>query len=192
MGSVLTKTSRPHRTSPVLRGNWLLQTILGTPVPPPPNNVPKLAEGGAKPTTVREMLKQHRADAACASCHARIDPLGFALEDFDAVGRLRAKDESGLPIDDSAEYPGSSSFAGPEGLRAFLLSRDDQFLNQFDRKLLGYALGRQVLPTDKALLQQMAHNLKANGQKFSTAVLAVVHSRQFLHRRNESAMASNP
>lgn len=192
MGSVLTKTSRPNRTSPVLRGNWLLLAVLGTPVPPPPNNVPKLEEGGAKPTTMREMLQKHRADTACSVCHAKIDPLGFALEDFDPIGRFRTQDDTGAKVDDSAELNGGVHFNGLEGLREFLKSRDSQFTAQLSRKMLGYALGRQVLPTDKALIAQMQQAMKANGGKISAAVLTIVNSRQFLNRRSETAVANNP
>jgi hypothetical protein len=192
MGSVLTKTSRPNRTSPVLRGNWLLLAVLGTPVPPPPNNVPKLPEGGVKPATMREMLQKHRADTACSVCHAKIDPLGFALEDFDAIGRFRTQDDTGAKIDDSAEFVGGVRFNGLEGLRQFLKTRDSQFTSQLSRKLLGYALGRQVLPTDKALIAQMQQAMKAHGGTMSAAILTVVNSRQFLNRRNEGAVANNP
>jgi hypothetical protein len=183
MGSVLTKTSRSHRTSPVLRGNWLLHSILGTPVPPPPPNVPELKEHAQKPATVREMLEQHRADKACSSCHDRIDPLGFALENFDAIGRFREKDEAGLPLDVSGKVKGSATFTGIEGLREYLKTQDTQFNSQFARKLLGYAVGRSVLPTDKQLVNSITAKMKADSGNFSSAVLAIVNSRQFLNRR---------
>ncbi len=183
MGSILTKTSRSHRTSPVLRGNWLLQSVLGTPVPTPPANVPKLQEHGPKPATVREMLEQHRADKACASCHDRIDPLGFALENFDPIGRFRDKDEAGLPLDASGQVKSGATFTGIEGLRDYLKSQEAQFTSQFARKLLGYSLGRQVLPTDKKLLASISQQVRTGDGNFSTAVLAIVNSRQFLNRR---------
>jgi hypothetical protein len=183
MGSLLTKTSRSHRTSPVLRGNWLLQAVLGTPVPPPPPDVPELKEHGPKPATVREMLEQHRANKACASCHDRIDPLGFALENFDAIGRYREKDEAGLPLDTSGKVKSGAAFTGFEGLRGYLKTQDSQFTKYFARKLLGYALGRQVLPTDKPLLNSITESMKAGDGNISTAVLAIVNSRQFLNRR---------
>jgi hypothetical protein len=191
MGSILTKTSRPNRTSPVLRGNFLLQSVLGTPVPPPPNNVPKLKEGGEKPATVREMLEQHRADTACAVCHDRIDPLGFALESFDPIGRFRTQDDAGLKVDDSAQLKDGAKFAGLDGLRQFLKSREKQFTAQFCRKLLGYALGRQVLPTDKALVAKMQQDLAAHEGKFSSAVQTIITSRQFLNRRAEPAAVAD-
>ncbi len=182
-GSLLTKTSRSHRTSPVLRGNWLLQAVLGTPVPPPPSDVPELKEHGPKPATVREMLEQHRAAKACSGCHDRIDPLGFALENFDPIGRWREKDEAGLPLDVSAQVKGGQPFLGFEGLRAYLKIQQPQFARHFSRKLLGYALGRQVLPTDKALLQDMQAAASRDDGHFSDAILRVVESRQFLNKR---------
>lgn len=182
-GSLLTKTSRSHRTSPVLRGNWLLQAVLGTPVPPPPADVPELKEHGAKPATVREMLEQHRASKACSGCHDRIDPLGFALEGFDAIGRYREKDDSGLPLDTSGQVKGGTKFVGFEGLRDYLESQQDQLNHHFTRKLIGYALGRQVLPTDKLLMQKVQSELASHDGHFSAAVLAVVQSRQFLNKR---------
>jgi hypothetical protein len=182
-GSVLIKTSRSHRTSPVLRGNWLLQAVLGTPVPPPPSNVPELQDHGARPATVREMLEQHRASSACSSCHDRIDPLGFALENFDAIGRFRDKDESGLLLDTSGQVKDGTKFAGIEGLRSYLGAQNAQFTHHFCRKLVGFALGRQVLPTDKALIEKMKADLKTDEGRLSSAILAVVNSRQFLNKR---------
>ena len=192
MGSVLTKTSRPERTSPVLRGNWLLQTVLGFSAPPPPPNVPKLKEGAQRPTTMRATLEQHRADRACSVCHDRIDPLGFALEGFDPIGRYRSNDDTGTQIDDSAQIKDGPKFNGLDGLRTYLKTRDGQFTGHFCRKVLGYALGRQVLPTDKALITKMQAEMKANGNKVSAALLTLVNSRQFLNRRNDPPVASNP
>jgi hypothetical protein len=183
MGSVLAKTSRPHRTSPVLRGNWLLNAILGTPVPPPPNNVPELSEHPEKPVSLRAQLEQHRDDPACAACHNRIDPLGFALERFDPLGRLRQNDDLGQPIDSSAALTDGTTFDGFTGLRQYLATRDAAFTKLFSRKLLGYALGRPILPTDAALIASMQKQLKDNDTRFSSAVLTIVESRQFRHRR---------
>lgn len=182
-GSLLTKTSRSHRTSPVLRGNWLLQAVLGTPVPAPPSDVPELKEHGPKPATVREMLEQHRASKSCSGCHDRIDPLGFALENFDPIGRWREKDEAGLPLDTSAQVKGGQPFTSYEGLRGYLKTQQPQFARHFSRKLLGYALGRQVLPTDKALIQEMQAAAAKNDGRFSEALIRVVESRQFLNKR---------
>ena len=183
MGSVLAKTSRPHRTSPVLRGNWLLNAVLGTPVPPPPNAVPELQEHPEKPTSLRAQLEQHRLDAACASCHNRIDPLGFALERFDPLGRLREKDDLGQPLDTSASLTDGTTFDGFDGLRRYLATRESNFTKLFSRKLLAYALGRPILPSDTSLITTMQERLKTSDTRFSSAVLAVVESRQFLNRR---------
>ncbi len=191
MGAVLTKTSRPNRTSPVVRGNYLYQTVLGISAPPPPPNVPKLPEGAVKPTNMRAMLLQHRTDQACAVCHERIDPLGFALESFDPIGRFRSADDQGVKIDDSAELKDGTKFVGLNGLRRYLQSQDDQFKTQVCRKLLGYALGRQTMPSDKPLIAEMKAALKNSSVKVSSAVLTIIQSRQFLNRRVDKSVASN-
>ncbi|MBX7210506.1 MAG: DUF1592 domain-containing protein [Verrucomicrobiaceae bacterium] len=191
MGAMLTKTSRPNRTSPVVRGNYLYQVVLGISAPPPPPNVPKLPAGVEKPKNMREMLVKHRTDKACAVCHERIDPMGFALETFDPIGRFRAKDEQGDAIEDSATTKDGTLIAGLNGLRTFLQNQDDQFKTQVCRKLLGYALGRQTMPSDKPLIADMKAALKDNSGKFSAAVLKVVTSRQFLNRRVDKNVASN-
>jgi len=191
MGAILTKTSRPNRTSPVLRGDYLYQVVLGFSSPPPPPNVPKLPDSAVKPASLREALMQHRADKACSVCHDRIDPLGFALEGFDPIGRFRVADETGGKIDDTGELKDGTKFQGLAGLRDYLKKNEPNFTTQFCRKLLGYALGRQTMPSDKALLLHMQAALKQNNGKFSAAVLDVVNSRQFLHRRSEPAMAAN-
>lgn len=191
MGAILTKTSRPNRTSPVVRGDYLYQVVLGFSSPPPPPNVPKLPDSAVKPASLREALMIHRTDQACAVCHERIDPLGFALESFDPIGRFRTADETGGKIDDTGELKDGTKFQGLAGLRGYLKKNEANFNAQFCRKLLGYALGRQTLPSDKALIAHMQDSLKKNGGKFSAAVLDVVNSRQFLNRRNESTVASN-
>lgn len=185
MGAVLTKTSYPHRTSPVLRGNWLLQNVLGSPTPPPPNNVPKLDENIAAAKTLRARLEMHRQDKACASCHDKIDPLGFALESFDAIGRLRTMDESGSPVDDSAKTKDGSTFKGPAGLREHLKKRELEFFAVFCRKLTGYALGRTIQPSDQPLLDAMRERIQKEDGTFESALLLLVQSKQFTHRRNE-------
>lgn len=185
MGALLAKNSYPHRTSPVLRGHWLLEAVLGAPTPPPPNDVPKLDDSVSKATTLRSRLELHRADKACASCHDKIDPLGFALEGFDAIGRVRTLDEAGQPIDNSAQWKNGPKFAGIDGLRTFLASREGEFTEHFCRKLIGYALGRTVLPTDKPLIETMRADLKKSDDRISAAILAVVQSRQFQNRRND-------
>jgi hypothetical protein len=185
MGSILTKTSYPQRTSPVLRGNWLLRAVLGTPTPPPPPDVPKLDESTAVAKTVRERLEAHRSNAACAVCHDRIDPLGFALEGFDPIGRFRDKDEAGLQIDTSGKLKDGTTFNGIDGLRQYLGSRTADFDKLFCRKLTGFALGRALSPTDQPLFDTMRAQLDKSGGRFSAAVLALAESRQFQNRRND-------
>ena len=143
-GSLLTVTSYPNRTSPVLRGKFLLDTILGTPPPPPPPDVPPLPDRGegGKVVSVRERLEQHRKNPACATCHAPMDPLGFALENFDGVGTWRTKSEAGGPIDATGTLPDGASVQGLKGLRALLVSRREQFVGAMTEKLLSYAIGR--------------------------------------------------
>ena len=192
MGSILTKTSRPNRTSPVVRGNYLYQVVLGQSSPPPPPNVPKLPESAVKPSSLREALKIHREDAACSVCHDRIDPLGFALESFDPIGRFRPADESGGKVDDTSELKDGTRLEGIAGLRKYLLAKQSNINGQFCRKLLGYALGRQTLPTDKPLLTEMQAALAANQGHVSAAVLTIVKSRQFLNRRVETTVTSAP
>lgn len=185
MGSILVKTSFPQRTSPVLRGDWLLHAILGTPTPPAPADVPPFPEASDKPMTVRERLEFHRADKACASCHDKIDPLGFALEGYDALGRFRDKDENGLAIDNIGSLKDGTTFEGIDGLRDYLSQHDREFNQVLARKLIGYALGRSVLPSDKVLIEEIASSLATSEGKFSTAVLGIVTSSQFMNRRND-------
>ena len=144
-GSILMVTSYPARTSPTIRGKWLLTNILGTPPPPPPPNVPSLKDRGddGKILSVRQQLEQHRANPVCASCHARMDPLGFALENFDAVGKWRTTSgAANTPIDPSGSLPDGTAFEGPAGLRKVLLSQPEQFVTTVTEKLLTYAFGR--------------------------------------------------
>lgn len=184
MGSVLTKTSFPQRTSPVLRGHWLLLSVLGQSMPPPPADVPEL-EAITDAKTLREKLLRHREDKACASCHDRIDPLGFALEGFDAIGRLRTVDESGLPVDDSGTLRDGTALDGIAGLREYLGSYDADFYELFARKLIGYATGRSVLATDRQLIESIVARLGEGEGRFSEAIFAITESRQFQNRHNE-------
>jgi hypothetical protein len=183
MAAILASTSYPQRTSPVLRGNWVLTAVLGTPTPPPPADVPPLEEAAAAGAGIRERLKAHRAAAACAACHDRIDPLGFALEGFDVLGRRRDRDDGSAPLDLSAEFVDGTTFTGFAGLRGFLADRRDLVMLQFCRKLLGYALGRAVLPTDLPLAESLRDRILEADAGISAAVLGIVQSRQFLNRR---------
>lgn len=192
MGAILTGTSRPNRTSPVLRGNYLYDVVLGFSSPPPPPNVPELKETSLKPASLREALLQHREDQACAVCHDRIDPLGFALEAFDPLGRFRTTDESGEKIDNTGSLRDGTLLDGFEGIRQYLTANDGKFTGNFSRKLLGYALGRQVLPTDKELIAAMQNRLSKENGKVSAAILEIVQSPQFLKRRNDPVVAALP
>lgn len=185
MGSILTKTSFPQRTSPVLRGNWLLASVLGTPTPPPPADVPELDDSASKATSLRAKLEAHRASKACSSCHDKIDPLGFALEAYDPIGRFRSTDEAGLPIDTAAALKDGTPIHGMQGLRDYLATRNTEFETLLSRKLVGYALGRTIQPTDKVLIETMVAAMDKAEGRFSAAVLTLVQSRQFQNRRNE-------
>jgi hypothetical protein len=180
-GSVLTVTSYPHRTSPVVRGKWLLENLLGAPPPPPPANVPALPENderGARPTSVRERLEAHRANPICASCHARMDPLGFALENFDATGKWRSS-EAGTPIDASGALPDGTKFDGPAEFRAALLTRRSEFIATFTEKLLTYALGRGVEYYDMPAVRSIVRQAAASDHRWSAIVLGIVKSLPF-------------
>ncbi len=187
MGAVLASTSYPRRTSPVLRGNWVLSAVLGRPTPPPPPDIPPLDASPAVNLSLRARLQAHRANAACAVCHDRIDPLGFALEGFDVLGRRRDLDDTGAPVDLVATLADGRTFTGFDGLRDYLASSRDVVTLQFCRKLLGYALGRETLPTDLPLLEDLRGRILADDAGVSAAVLGIVHSRQFQNRRDDPA-----
>ncbi len=182
--SILMVTSNPTRTSPVKRGKWVLEQILGTPPPPPPPDVPELKDDTDKKLTgtLRQRMEQHRANPNCATCHGRMDPLGFGLENFDAIGAWREQD-GGLPIDASGTLPGGRSFDGPKGLRQILVSRRDDFVRNLAEKLLTYALGRGLDYYDGCALDKIVTGLNANDQKFSSLVIEIVRSDPFLKRR---------
>jgi hypothetical protein len=181
-GAVLLVTSYPTRTSPVLRGKWILENILGAPPPPPPPNVPPLDDSASlSAKSLREQLEKHRADAACASCHARLDPIGFALEQYDGVGRFRTK-EGDAEIEATGALPDGTSLSGPEGLKKLLLDRRDQFLECFAAKLLTYALGRGLAYYDQPAVRALRRKATAEGYRFSSLVLGVVDSVPFQMR----------
>jgi len=183
MSAVLAVSSYPQRTSPVLRGKWVLEALLGTPPPPPPPNVPALADEHAagSPKTMRERLTQHRANPACATCHDRIDPLGFSLENYDMTGRWRTT-EAGQAIDASGQLTDGTKFTGPEGLRSVLLARKDLFLRNLTAKMLGYALGRSLVATDRCTVDQIAASLEANGYRAQELLWGVVSSVPFQYQ----------
>jgi len=184
-GSLLAVTSYPNRTSPVLRGKWVLETLLGAPPPPPPPDVPPLPDRGesGKPASVRARLEMHRANPGCATCHAPMDPLGFALENFDAVGSWRTRD-SGREIDASAAMPGGPTFTGPSELRAFLLGRREQFVDTVTAGLLAYALGRSVEDYDMPAIRSIVREAAPGDYRWSALILGVVKSTPFQMRRS--------
>jgi len=193
-GSVLTVTSYATRTSPVLRGKWILTNILGTPPPAPPPNVPALKENneGGKVLSVRERLEEHRKSPACASCHKIMDPLGFALENFDAIGQWRAKSEDGAPIDASGVLLDGSKVDGPVTLRAALMSRPDVFVSTLTEKLMTYALGRGVDYNDMPAIRAIVARAAADDYHFSDLVAGIVKSPPFRMKMKTSPDAVNP
>jgi hypothetical protein len=177
-GAVLMVTSYPTRTSPVLRGKWILENILGSPPPPPPPNVPPLNDNAETSAhSLREQLEKHRADRACASCHARIDPLGFSLEQFDAIGRFRAD------ADASGTLPDGTPIDGLDGLKKVVLDRRDEFIECLASKMLTYALGRGLESYDQPAVRAIRRRAEANDYRFSSLVLGVVNSVPFRMRK---------
>ena len=184
MGSVLTAQSLSLRTSPVKRGQWLYEAVLGRDLPEPPANAGQLPDDdqAEKALTLREQLEKHRRNASCASCHARFDPLGFALERFDAIGRWRDKDGTGRPIDDAGQLAGHP-IVGMAGVRDYLARHEDELLRNFNRKLLGFALGRARQPSDELLIDKMRENARAADERFASYITTIVLSPQFRQRR---------
>ena len=189
MAAVLSKQSGATRTSPVLRGNWIVETLLGEKLPDPPATVPELPDAvNRNGLTVRESTERHVRNPTCANCHRRIDPFGFALESFDAIGRLRDKDPVGKSIDTNVQLPDGTEFRGLDGLRRYLLSqRLDDFVRQFCKKLIGFALGRSVQLSDQPLIDAMHDQLAANDYRIWSAVETLIRSKQFRYHRGLEA-----
>ncbi len=187
-GSLLTVTSYPNRTSPVLRGKWLLENFIGAPPPEPPPNVPALKEkgDGGQPQTVRERLEAHRKNPPCSTCHAPMDPLGFALENFDGIGAWRTS-EAGAPIDSTGMLPSGVQLRGVGGLRqALTTTYRDQFVRTVIEKLLIYSLGRGVERSDMPAVRAIARETAASDYRWSAVIQAIVTSVPFQMRRSES------
>ncbi len=181
--SILTVTSYATRTSPVIRGNWVLDNILGAPAPPPPDDVPSLDDSKtvSEQLTVRERLSEHRENAACAGCHNLMDPVGFVLENFDAIGQWREKD-TGKPVDVSGGLPDGSRFSGVEGLESAILKRPDLFVTATTEKLMTFALGRGVELHDGPAIREIVRQAAKNDYRFSAIVLGIVRSTPFQMR----------
>ena len=186
-GSILAATSYPTRTSPVLRGKWILEQLLGTSPPPPPANVPDLkakSDATGKVLSMRDRMVQHRADPACASCHAMMDPPGLALENFNAVGQWRTRSEANTPIDASGTLPDGTTFQGPEGLRQALLRRPEQFVQTVTEKLFVYALGRGIEYYDRPVIRQIVRDAASDHFPLQSLVMGIVRSPSFQMRRS--------
>jgi len=181
-GSILTLTSNPTRTSPVKRGKWVLDQILNTPPPPPPPGVGDLKDNGPLVGTLRQRMEQHRKDPSCASCHQRMDPIGFSMENFDATGKWREKDGDAL-VDASGVLPDGTKFAGPVQLRKILLARKPMFVRALSEKMLTFALGRGVEAYDKCAVDDIAKIVTKKGYRFSSLVSAVAQSDPFRKKR---------
>jgi cytochrome c551/c552 len=182
-GAILLVTSYPTRTSPVLRGKWILDSILGAPPPPPPPNIPPLDDSAAKSAhSLREQLEKHRADRACASCHARMDALGFSLEQYDAIGHFRAE-EDGAPIEASGALPDGTAVDGPQGLKKVILDRRDDFVECLASKMLTYALGRGLESYDQPAVRAIRRQAASEDYRFSSLVLGIVNSVPFQMRK---------
>ncbi|HEY7297001.1 MAG TPA: DUF1592 domain-containing protein [Xanthobacteraceae bacterium] len=187
--SILTVTSYPNRTAPTIRGKWVLEQLLGMPPPPPPPNVPSLKEDAStKAMTMRERMEQHRANPSCAVCHKMMDPLGFALENFDGLGRWRDSAAPGAgAIDASGVLPDGTEFDGAKGLREVLISKQDLFVENFTERLLTYALGRGVEEYDRPVIRRITREAAAENKRWSSIILGIVKSAPFQMRRVSNA-----
>jgi hypothetical protein len=187
-GSILTITAYPTRTSPVLRGRWFLDTVFGAPPPPPPANIPALpaSREDDRLLSMRERTERHRRNPVCAGCHVRMDPLGFALESYDGIGRWRTRNEAGRPIDTSGAFPDGTRFDGMSGLRGLVLARPETFAQTVTERLLMYAIGRAIEPVDMPAVRVILRGAAADGYRWSSLIRGVVLSVPFQMRQAES------
>jgi hypothetical protein len=186
-GAILTVSSYPTRTSPPVRGKWVMENLLGTPPPPPPDDVPQLNDSNiGVEVSLRERLEQHRKDPNCAPCHVVMDPLGFGLENYDAVGAWRTHDGK-FPIESSGTLPGGQSFAGSKELKEILKTKSDAFVNNVTEKLLTYSLGRGLERFDRPTVEAISRQVKASDYRFSALVMEVVKSKPFQMQTVEGA-----
>jgi hypothetical protein len=185
-GSILLLTSHTTKTSPILRGKWILDNLLNSPPPPPPPGVPPLDESPAngQKLTTRQQVERHRNNAVCASCHSRMDPFGFALENFDVIGKWRLRDEGG-EIDPSGKLPNGETFAGPQGLKQSLLNHPERFVDATTARLLTYALGRELTLRDQPAIRRITQDIAAGGYRFDDLIAAIVNSVPFQMRQTQ-------
>ena len=183
--SILTVTSYPNRTAPTIRGKWVLEQLLGTTPPPPPPDVPSLVDdANTQAMTMRQRMELHRTNAVCASCHQMMDPLGFALENFDGLGRWRdVNGADGTAIDSSGTLPDGTPFQGPSGLRQVLMSKQEIFLDTFTERLLTYGLGRGVEYYDMPAIRKITSDAAENDYRWSSIITGIVHSMPFQMRK---------
>ena len=187
-GSLMTVTSYPNRTSPVLRGKWVLENLLGAPPPEPPPNIPALAEENedGEPVSMRDAMVQHRENPACSVCHAAMDPIGFSLQNYDAIGTWRSLNEAGDEVDAAGVLPDGAAFEGRAGLRDLLLARPDDFVGTVTEKLLMYALGRGVAYYDAPAIRQIVRDAAGEHYRWSSIIVGIVKSTPFQMRRSDS------
>ncbi|MDQ6707889.1 MAG: DUF1592 domain-containing protein, partial [Acidobacteriota bacterium] len=189
-GSVLTVSSYPTRTSVVLRGKYLLENLLNAPPPPPPPDVPALNEATVGVAlTLRKQMESHRSDPTCASCHSRMDPLGFGLENYDAIGRWRTEDGK-FPVDASGAFPNGKEFSSPASMKVLLRENMPEFTRCIAEKMLTYALGRGLESFDRRTVQEIVNETAQHGSRLQALILAIVHSVPFQMRRGEAPEAS--
>jgi hypothetical protein len=189
-GAILLVTSHPNTTSPVLRGKWVLDNLLGSPPPPPLPNVPALKEtaAGAVPRTMREQMEQHRKDPVCYSCHRTMDPIGFAMENFDAVGVWRAKSEGGIPLNTVDKMADGTQIDGVVALRKAILARPDGFVQTLTQKLMIYALGRGLTYADMPVVRRIVR--ESDGYRMKNLILGIVRSDAFRMRTKQAGQAA--
>jgi hypothetical protein len=186
MPGILAMTSFPDRTSAVKRGAWVLEQVLGEHIPPAPPNVPSLEKQDMKKVatlTMRQRTELHRTNPACASCHKVMDPIGFGLENFDAIGRWRDKDDSGAPIDATGELPGGLKFNSPKDLKAIIATRKEDIARNLAEKLLAYSLCRQIEGYDQIVVDHLLENISKDGYRMQSLIIEVVTSYPFTNRR---------
>jgi hypothetical protein len=186
MPGVLATTSFPNRTSPVKRGVWVLEQVLGEKVPPAPPNVPTLEKQDQKTIaqlTLRQRTELHRTEAVCANCHKILDPIGFGLENFDSIGRWRDRDDTGGAIEAAGELPGGKRFSAPKDLKAIIAARPEDLARNFTEKFLAYALCRQLEGYDEVVVDQLVETAAKEGYRLQTLITEIVTSYPFTHRR---------